>query len=127
MSLYIHYMGITHMHPTMLKSKAVMVMVLLVTTGHSRGCHHGPLNRYVKVRIAYAPGMPGTFSPPRASDSDMHHARVVMHTGIANNRLPLKSVVPSIPGACSTRNFSYLVREPWQSQMIGITRSYLTC
>ena len=24
---------------------------------------HGPLTRYVKLRIAHAPGMPGTFSP----------------------------------------------------------------
>ena len=35
---------------------------------------HGPLIRYVKLRIAHAPGMPGTFSPPpRISDPDMHH------------------------------------------------------
>ena len=33
----------------------------------------GPLARYVKLRVAHAPGMPGTFSPPpRVSDSDMH-------------------------------------------------------
>ena len=25
---------------------------------------HGPLTRYVKLRVAHAPGMPGTFSPP---------------------------------------------------------------
>ena len=25
--------------------------------------HHGPLARYVKLRVAHAPGMPGTFSP----------------------------------------------------------------
>ena len=25
---------------------------------------HGPLARYVKFRVAHAPGMPGTFSPP---------------------------------------------------------------
>ena len=35
---------------------------------------HGPLTRYVKLRVAHAPGMPGTFSPPpRNSDPDMHH------------------------------------------------------
>ena len=34
---------------------------------------HGPLARYVKVRVADAPGMSGTFSPPpRVSDPDMH-------------------------------------------------------
>ena len=36
-------------------------------------CVHGPLIRYVKLRIAHAPGMPGSFSPqPRVSDPDMH-------------------------------------------------------
>ena len=35
---------------------------------------NGPLARYVKLRVAYAPGMSGTFSPPpRVSDPDMHH------------------------------------------------------
>ena len=28
------------------------------------GRHHGPLARYVTSRVAQAPGMPGTFSPP---------------------------------------------------------------
>ena len=33
-----------------------------------------PLARHVKLRVAYAPGMPGTFSPPtRVSDPAMHH------------------------------------------------------
>ena len=34
----------------------------------------GPLARYVKLRNAHAPGMPGTFSPPpQVRDPDMHH------------------------------------------------------
>ena len=41
---------------------------------------HGPLARYVKLRVAHAPGMPGTFSPPpRVSDPDMHHDTDVTH------------------------------------------------
>ena len=41
---------------------------------------HGSLIRYVKLRIAHAPGMPGTFSrPPRVSDPDMHHGTCVTH------------------------------------------------
>ena len=41
---------------------------------------HGPLARYVKLRVAHAPGMPGTFSPPpRISDPDMHHGTCVTH------------------------------------------------
>ena len=41
---------------------------------------HWPLARYVKLRVAHAPGMPGTFSPPlRISDSDMHYGTCVTH------------------------------------------------
>ena len=34
-----------------------------------RGCFtgNGPLTRYVKLRVAHAPGMPGTFFPPPTS------------------------------------------------------------
>ena len=45
-------------------------------------CHicHGPLARYIKVRVAHAPGMPGTFSPaPWVSDPDMHQGTCVTH------------------------------------------------
>ena len=48
---------------------------------------HEPLTRYVNFRVAHAPGMPGTFSPPpQVSDTDMHHGMglTVMHAGIAN-------------------------------------------
>ena len=41
---------------------------------------NGPLTRYVKLRVAHAPGMPGTFSPPpRDSDPDLHHGTCVTH------------------------------------------------
>ena len=41
---------------------------------------HGPLTRYAKLRVAHAPEMPGTFSPPhRCSDPDMHHGTCVTH------------------------------------------------
>ena len=40
--------------------------------------HHGPLARYVKLRVAHAPEMPGTSSPPpRVSDPDMHRGTCV--------------------------------------------------
>ena len=40
----------------------------------------GPLDRYVKLRVAHAPGMPGTFSPqPPVSDLDIHHGTCVKH------------------------------------------------
>ena len=41
---------------------------------------YGPLTRYAKSRVAHAPGMPGTFSPPPwVSDSDIHHGTCVTH------------------------------------------------
>ena len=53
------------------------------------GCHavrqdltvyYGPVARYVKLRIAHAPGMSGTFSPPpRGSVPDMHHGTCATH------------------------------------------------
>ena len=40
--------------------------------------YHGPLTRYVKLRVAHAPEMPGRFfPPPLVSDSDMHHGTCV--------------------------------------------------
>ena len=36
--------------------------------------------RYVNLRVAHAPGMPGTFSPPLwVSDPDTHHGTCVTH------------------------------------------------
>ena len=41
---------------------------------------HGPLVRCVKLRVAHAPGMLGTFSPPPwVSDPDMYHDTCVTH------------------------------------------------
>ena len=41
---------------------------------------HGPLTRYAKLRVAHAPGISGTFSPPRwVSDPDMHYCTCVTH------------------------------------------------
>ena len=39
-----------------------------------------PLTRYVKFRVAHAPGMPGTFSPPpRDSDPDIQYGTCLTH------------------------------------------------
>ena len=44
------------------------------------GLHHGPLARYVKLRVAHEPGMPGKLSlPPQVSDPDMHNGTCVAH------------------------------------------------
>ena len=42
--------------------------------------NQGLLTRYIKLQVAHAPGMPGTFSPPpRVSDPDMHRDKCVRH------------------------------------------------
>ena len=80
---------------------------------------HGPLTRYVKLRVPHAPWMPGKFSPPpRVSNPDMHHGTFVTHvpwcmlgslaSGFLWSRWWVN--VPGIPGACSTHNFTYPVR-----------------
>ena len=41
---------------------------------------HGPLTRYIYLRIAHAQGMLGIFSPlPQVSDPDMHHGTCVTY------------------------------------------------
>ena len=83
---------------------------------------HGPLARYVRLRWACAPGTPETFSPPRlqrtplVSDPDMHHGTYVTHmpwcmSGSLNR--DGGENVHGFPGACATRNFTYLARGPW--------------
>ena len=48
---------------------------------------HGPLARYVKLWVAHAPGMPGTFSPPpQVNDPDMHHGTCITHVPLCMPR-----------------------------------------
>ena len=81
---------------------------------------HGPVAKHIKLQIAHAPGMPGTFSPPpRVSGPDLHNYTCVtplswwrpgsLTSGFLWSRWPRKNV-PGIPGACATREFTYLVR-----------------
>ena len=75
------------------------------------------------LRVAHTPGMQGTVSPPpRVSDPDMHHGTCVTHVPwCMPDRLTSGFLwsrrwenVPGIPGACATRNFTYLARGPLQ-------------
>ena len=53
---------------------------LIRMCSHLEELRHGPLSRYIKLRVAHAPGMPGTFSPPLwVSDPDMHQGMCVTH------------------------------------------------
>ena len=57
---------------------------------------------------------------PLVIDPDMHHGTCVKHVpwcmsgSITNDG---GENVPSIPGACATRNFAYLVRGPWSQRL----------
>ena len=90
---------------------------------------HGPLIRYVKLRVEHASGMPGTFSPPlRVSDPDIHHGTYITHVpwcmpgsltcGIFD--VGGGENVPGIPGTLATRNFMYLIRGPWQTIYVDV-------
>ena len=79
-------------------------------------CTFGPLARYAKLRVAYAPGMPGTFSPPPGiSDPDMHHGTCVTHVSwcmpgsLTSGFLWSRRRGETFPATC---NFTYLVRGP---------------
>ena len=89
------------------------------------------LTRYVKLRVAHAPGMPGTFSPPlRVSDSDMHHGTCVTHVPWCMPESLSSSFLWSrwrgksfrYPRACVTRNFTYLARGPFSWRQSGLDR-----
>ena len=82
-----------------------------------------PPARYVKLWVAHAPGIPGTFSPPpRVNNPDMHHGTCVTHVpwcmpgSLTSGFLWSwwRENVPGILSACATSNFTYLVRGPWR-------------
>ena len=81
---------------------------------------HGPLTRYINLRVAHAPGMPGTFSTPptnkplAVSDPGMHHGTCVTHVPWCMSGSLARGDGENFPGACATRNFTYLVRGPWR-------------
>ena len=88
---------------------------------------HGPLTRYVKLRGAHAPGMPGTFSrhrlqkKPLVSDPGMYHGTCMTHVPWCISGSVTRNDggnAPSIPGACATLNFTYLVRGPCNNKFI---------
>ena len=75
------------------------------------------------MRVEHAPGMPGTFSchwlqrEPIVSNPGMHHGTCVTHfpwyMSGSLTRGGGGENVPGIPGASAIRNFTCLVRCPW--------------
>ena len=69
----------------------------------------GPLTRYVNLRVAHPPGILLVIDP------GMHHGTCVTHVPWCMSGTLLfggRENVPGIPGACTTRNFRYLARDP---------------
>ena len=71
---------------------------------------HGALTRYVKLQVAHAPGMPGTFSAPPTSRKIACSSFPACSTARASRRGGEN--VSGIPSACVSRKFTYLVRGP---------------
>ena len=76
-----------------------------------------PLTRYVKLRLAHEPGMPGRFPrhwlqrKPLVNDPGMHHGKCATHVPWCMPGLLTRcggENVPGIPGICATRNFTYI-------------------
>ena len=94
----------------------------------NRCLFHGLLIRYVKFLVAHAPG--SFFPPPRVSDLDMHYGTCVTHVpwcmpgSLSSGFLWVGGGenVPGIRGACTTRNFTYLVRGPLRN-----CQAFVTC
>ena len=86
---------------------------------------HGLLTRYVKLRVAHAPGMPGTFFPAADFKGNRKLAIPACISARASrtcrdscrDRLPAVAgkTFPAFPGH-ATRNFTYLVRSPWSDR-----------
>ena len=73
----------------------------------------GHLARYVKLRVAHAPGRPGTISgslTARGGGGGGGGGGGAFR--IANRGEGGGGGVPGIPGACATHNFTYLARAP---------------
>ena len=75
--------------------------------------HYGPLTRYVKLRVVYAPGMPETFTPPQISKET---AIVSMPGSLTSG---VRENFPGIPGACATGNVTYLAKGPSVRQVVA--------
>ena len=89
---------------------------------------HGPLIRYVKLWVAHAPGMPGTFSlPPTSKETASlrsRHARAVMHVGIANPRCAGKTfpahAQPTILHICQEAHYSDAKWASWRLKLPAV-------
>ena len=126
---------ITHLHRIMTSSKMKECTTNHVYIANSMAYTVWASCQIRKLRVAHAPGMSGTFSlPQRVSDPDMHHGTYVTRVpccmpgsltrGFLWSRW--RGNVRGIPGACATRNFTYLARGPWMDYELKVSSKMLT-
>ena len=93
-------------------------------SGNCPFCYNGPLTRHVKLRVAHAPGMQGTFfrrhlqRKPLVSTPGLYKGTYVTHVSWCMSGSLICGCgenVPGIPSACTTRDFTYLTRGPWRT------------
>ena len=92
------------------------------------GQYNGPFVRYVKLRVAHAPGIPGTFFPPsRVSNPDMHHGTCVTHMlwcmsgSLTGGSLWIRWRGKRYRHSLRMRNPQfYLVRGPWSQYAVMV-------
>ena len=96
-------------------SSRMLVKIIILTNSHD------PLTRCVKLMVAHAPGLRERFPrhrlqrKPLVSDPGIHHGTCATHVPWCLSGLLTRGGgenVPGIPGACATRNFTYLARGP---------------
>ena len=106
-----------------------------VDIGNVCGCNTVPWASYQirKIACCACAGNAGNVFPrhrlqrkPLVSDPGMHHGTCVTHVPWCMSGSLTRGGgenVPGIPGACATRNFTYLVRGPWVTP--DLTSSFL--
>ena len=103
------------------------LMISQVMAWYPQVATHGPLTRYTKLRVAHAPECRERFPrhsrqrKPLVSDPGMHHGTCVTHVPwcmLGSSTSGGRENVPGIPGACATRNLTYLVRGPLHEPLV---------
>ena len=116
MCLYFHHDGVTTS-----KSFQNFSSFMVESTGFLIKDQYGPLTRCAKLRVAHAPGSRERFPRRRlerkllVSDPGMHRGTCVTHVPWCMSGSLTRGDgenVPGIPGACATRNLTYLARGP---------------
>ena len=67
--ILLYFVGSNYLSILIIPASGTKVLISIISVLYTQVnvLGHGPLARYVKLWIAHAPGMPGTFSPPPIS------------------------------------------------------------